>query len=59
MSKDTAEQFIEWGWGPRCETKDLDDFPEMRKDPLRNRCACCEMWEAYDQWVAEAVNDKS
>lgn len=44
-----VRDFITKGWGKRCETKDTDDFPEMKDDPLANRCATCEMWEHYDE----------
>lgn len=47
-----AAKFIEHGWGKRCKTSDLVDFPESEGDPLTNRCPCCEMWEHYDEWLA-------
>lgn len=44
------ENFIIWGWGKRCENKDTDDFPEL-KNAGEGRCACCEMWEHYDEYI--------
>ena len=47
---DTVEKFITWGYGERCETKDLDDIPELkgRRTP---RCPTCEIWEQYDEFM--------
>ena len=50
---DGAAKFVEEGWGKRCETKDLEDFPELAHDPKGSRCGTCEMWEHYDEWVKE------
>jgi hypothetical protein len=44
-----AEKFITDSYGKRCETKDLDDFPELKHS---ERCLCCKMWEDYDDWKA-------
>jgi hypothetical protein len=50
----TAAEFITWGYGERCKTSDIEDFPETDYDDLKNsRCACCEMWEHYDEFLAE------
>lgn len=50
----SAEAFITSCWGPRCETKDVDDFPELKDEP-NGRCACCEMWEIYDNYKSTCV----
>src|SRR5690606_35374320 len=39
-------------WGPRCKTKDTDDFPELG-GATQGRCACCLAWEQYDSLRAE------
>jgi len=49
----SAEKFIEWGYGKRCETTDLHDFPELKDDPLANRCPTCEQYERLDEYKAE------
>ena len=47
-----AQAFIKWGWGERCETTDKEDFPDTDyEDPNNARCANCEMWEHYDEWL--------
>jgi len=53
VAESEAEAFIKWGWGERCKTKDIDDFPENKDDPLASRCANCEMWEHYDEFKAQ------
>lgn len=40
-------------WGPRCETKDTDEFPEMA-GKTEGRCLCCLAWEQYDSLRALA-----
>ena len=45
---------IEEDWGPRCKTKDTDDFPEDLDpifpigDPDMNRCGTCLVYEKFD-----------
>ena len=48
--KSELDDFIKWGWGERCETSDLEDFPELKDDPLASRCAACEMYEHLDEF---------
>lgn len=38
------------GYGEiRCETRDVDDFPELRRtDGMGARCAGCKAWETID-----------
>ena len=38
VAESEAEAFIKWGWGERCKTKDIDDFPENKDDPLASQC---------------------
>lgn len=52
----TIEKFIENGWGKRCKSKDTDDFPDLKDTD--NRCACCEMWEYYDDYVTSLKSQK-
>lgn len=39
-------------WGPRCATKDYEDFPEIKgDDPNKiSRCHACEVYERYDRF---------
>lgn len=44
---------IEEDWGPRCETKDYEDFPELDPifpvgDPDAGRCPVCLIYEKFD-----------
>ena len=60
MSDDLIAEALTEHWGPRCKTKDTDDFPEL-VDVLRaGRCACCLAWEQYDRLRAasEGVIDR-
>lgn len=47
---------IEEGWGPRCETKDYEDFPELHDelvvvgDPDAGRCPVCLVYEKFDNF---------
>lgn len=56
---DGAAKFVEEGWGKRCKTKDLEDFPELTHDPKGSRCGTCEMWEHYDEWVKELREEEA
>jgi hypothetical protein len=40
---------IELDWGPRCETKDTDDFPELKGDE-KSRCGVCVVYERFDKF---------
>jgi hypothetical protein len=43
---------IKEDWGPRCQTKDYEDFPEV-KEVSENRCPCCLVYEKFDEfWEA-------
>lgn len=46
-----VQKFITNGWGERCKAKDIDDFPELKETDQQGRCACCVMWEHYDEWL--------
>jgi hypothetical protein len=44
---------MEQDWGPRCKTKDYDDFPELDPlfaigDPEAGRCPVCLVYEKFD-----------
>ncbi|UFS64879.1 hypothetical protein LO749_16870 [Paracoccus denitrificans] len=53
MSDDLIAEAITEHWGPRCRTKDTDDFPELADQGGKGRCACCAAWEQYDGLRAE------
>lgn len=46
---DTTEiqEAITEHWGPRCRTRDTDDFPELVALG-GGRCHCCRAWEQFD-----------
>lgn len=55
--KETVDQLATRIVGPRCETTDKEDFPDVDyKDPKSNRCPACEVWEQADSLVAELEN---
>lgn len=39
-------------WGPRCETKDLKDFPDLKNKP-ESRCMTCVSYEKLDNFMAD------
>ena len=39
--------FLLKGYGPKCTTKDTDDFPGLEKNP-QARCACCQAHETIE-----------
>lgn len=43
---------IKRGYGIRCETKDVDDFP--KEDLSGARCPSCAAWEVID-WLEEYI----
>lgn len=56
---DGARDYIKWGYGDLCETKDTDDFPDIKDDPLANSCSSCEEWEHFEQWKSQLKANKS
>lgn len=51
--KKLLEAALEKDWGPRCVTKDYEDFPEIDPifavgDPDVGRCVCCSVYEKFD-----------
>lgn len=44
------EQYVTEMWGKRCETSDLEDFPDLKDDRNASRCVCCEAWEEVDRF---------
>lgn len=46
-----VRDFITETYGKRCDVPDIVEFPEIIDDPKASRCACCEMWEIYDDWL--------
>jgi hypothetical protein len=53
-----AVYLIHKGYGPKCDTSDLDDYAETFKSPMdvfgKGRCACCRANEAVD-WIEEHI----
>lgn len=48
-----ARDYIEFNFGVRCKSKDIEDFPELKNETEDNRCPSCVAWEYYDFWVKE------
>lgn len=44
-------------WGVRCETLDLDDFPELMDDPASSRCPACYAYELLDKSIDQLWAD--
>lgn len=44
-------------WGKRCEIKDLEDFPELKNDPVNSRCPCCYAYELLDKNIDNLYAD--
>lgn len=58
MSDDLIAEALTEHWGPRCETKDTDDFPEMA-GKTEGRCPCCLAWEQYDSLRAALTDERA
>ncbi|WP_411839264.1 hypothetical protein [Paracoccus sp. ME4] len=50
---DLIQEAITAHFGPRCETKDTDDMPELAGQTT-GRCPACLAWEQFDGLVAAA-----
>lgn len=56
VNYDTLKQdiltLLERDWGPRCKTKDIDDFDDLITvgDPESGRCPCCLVYEKFDNF---------
>lgn len=48
-AKQSLLRLIEKDYGKPCETKDTDDFPEMKDDPGWGRCPVCIVYERLDK----------
>ena len=49
--KRIIEAAMEKDWGPRCKTKDYDDFPDILDKPENNsRCPVCVAYERFDSF---------
>ena len=51
--KKDLEKLLERDWGPRCKTKDTDDFEELLfpvGDPDVGRCPSCLVYEKFDKF---------
>lgn len=48
---DLIEESLVATFGPRCETKDTQDFPEVAGQHT-GRCPACLAWEQFDALVA-------
>ncbi|KSU60729.1 MULTISPECIES: hypothetical protein [unclassified Gordonia (in: high G+C Gram-positive bacteria)] len=54
------EQYVTDMWGERCETTDLEDFPELETENRSSRCGVCVAWEEADQfreWLSATPKD--
>ena len=47
--REGAEAFVTTQVGARCDTKDTEDFPELKDG--NGRCPACELWDEFDQWA--------
>jgi len=51
--------FLQRGYGPKCDTSDIDDFPDMYKTPKDvfnpGRCAACRANEVVD-WLKSHID---
>lgn len=55
---------LERDWGPRCRTKDYEDFPELDPihpvgDPDAGRCPCCLVYEKFDNFWKYFARDEA
>lgn len=50
--KAVIEYNIEKAYGPRCKTKDTDDFDDLIQvgDSDAGRCPCCLVYEKFDKF---------
>lgn len=61
--KTSIIDLLERDWGPRCERKDYEDFPELEPinaigDPDAGRCPACLVYEKFDKfWSYFEPND--
>lgn len=49
------ERLLERDWGPRCKTRDIDDFPELKHaitgdEKFNGRCPVCLVYERFDDF---------
>lgn len=51
LKKQTEKEFKKI-WGPRCDHKDTEFFPEAKKNP-DYRCMTCRSYDALDNFFAE------
>ena len=54
---------LEEHYGPRCETTDIEDFPELDPlfavgDPDTGRCPVCLVYEKFDKFWSELYDDE-
>ena len=62
--KKEIEKFLEEYWGPRCKTKDYEDFPELDPinvvgDPEAGRCPACLVYEKLDNFIEYASSGEN
>jgi len=49
--KKIIEAALEKDWGPRCETTDIEDFPDTDySNPKNGRCPRCVVYERFDRF---------
>lgn len=49
-----VEDLIRRKWGPRCETRDTEDFPEITGTD--SRCPSCPAYEKFDEFWDYAIS---
>lgn len=53
---ESAVAFITTMFGKRCKSKDTDEYTSeelTNVDGSFSRCPVCEIWDTYDEWVAQ------
>jgi hypothetical protein len=49
LKKEIEKSFLKV-WGPRCEQKDTDEFPDLKHKP-EERCATCRAYDMLDIFI--------
>lgn len=48
--KESILNVLEKDWGPRCGTKDTDEFDDLIAGTDNGRCPCCLVYEKFDNF---------
>lgn len=60
--KERTLKLLEEDWGPRCDMKDTEDFPDLvgKTEVSEGRCPCCLVYERFDNfWELFDIEDAS